>query len=117
MAVWLIADPLNARLRNENDMRKNDSVIRPQGGEVRRGHRGRTHVDAYGRLVAAHYGRIDGERRFYERQGMTIPGIYFNGEENDTNLEDEYIAKESVRRIQDRDAPPYQKKRKSLRPF
>lgn len=80
MAVWLIADPLNARLRNENDMRKNDSVIRPQGGEVRRGHRGRTHVDAYGRLVAAHYGRIDGERRFYERQGMTIPGIYFNGE-------------------------------------
>ena len=77
----------------------------------------RTRVDEYGRLVAAHYGRIDGEWRFYERQGMTLPGIYFNSEENDTNLEDEYTAKESMRKIQDRDAPPYQKKRKKFRLF
>ena len=48
---------------------------------------------------------------------MTLPGIYFNVEENDTNLEDEYTAKESIRRIQDREAAPYKKKRKSLWPF
>ena len=77
----------------------------------------RTRVDEYGRLVAAHYGRIDGEWRFYERHGMTLPGIYFNVKENDTNLEDEYTAKESIRRIQDREAAPYKKKRKSLWPF
>lgn len=77
----------------------------------------RTRVDEYGRLVAAHYGRIDGEWRFYERQGMTLQGIYFNGEENNTNLEDEYTAKESIRRMQDRESHPYRKKRKSLWPF
>ena len=77
----------------------------------------RTRVDEYGRLVAAHYGRIDGEWRFYERHGMTLLGIYFNGAENNTNLEDEYTAKESIRRIKDREASPYKKKRKSLWPF
>lgn len=78
---------------------------------------GRTRVDEYGRLVSAHYGRIDGEWRFYKRQGMTLPGIYFNVDENNTNLEDVYTAKESLWRIQDRDGLSYKKKRKSFRAF
>lgn len=77
----------------------------------------RTQVDKYGRLISAHYGRIDGEWRFFERHEMTLPGIYFNKDENDTNLEDVYTAKESIRRIRDRDGSSYKKKRKSFWPF
>ena len=67
--------------------------------------------------LALYNARKNGEWRFYERHGMTLSGIYFNGEENNTNLEDVYTAKESTRRIHDREEPPYKKKRKSLWPF
>ena len=60
--------------------------------------RTRTKVNANGELVSAHYGRIDGEWKFYELHGMWIRGIYFNGTPGDTNLEDRNSFKDVMQR-------------------
>lgn len=59
--------------------------------------RTRTKVNERGELVSAHYGRIDGEWKFYERHCMWVRGIYFNPIPNDTNLEDLETAERSRR--------------------
>ena len=54
----------------------------------------RTKVDEKGRLVSAHYGRIDGPWEFFGT--MRMRAVYFNPKPNDTNLEDD----ETVQRVQ-----------------
>lgn len=61
--------------------------------------RTRTRIDSNGKLISAHYGRIDGEWKFYELHTMQIGGVYFNGMSNDTNLEDEHSFKDALRKI------------------
>ena len=58
----------------------------------------RTKVNDKGELVSAHYGRIDGEWKFYELHGMWIRGLYFNIVPNDTNLEDMYSLEDTMQR-------------------
>ena len=79
--------------------------------------RTRTKVNKKGEFISAHYGRIDGEWKFYELHGMWIRGVYFNGTPNDTNLEDKYSYEDAMKRKQQREEPPYKKKHKSLWPF
>ena len=63
--------------------------------------RTRTKVNERGELVSAHYGRIDGEWKFYERHCMWVRGIYYNAMPNDTNLEDVYsYEKERLRKCE-----------------
>jgi len=65
--------------------------------------RTRTKVNEKGELTSAHYGRIDGEWKFYELHGMWIRGIYFNGTPNDTNLEDRDSFKDVMQRKRQRE--------------
>ncbi|MBQ6327687.1 MAG: hypothetical protein IJI35_01615 [Kiritimatiellae bacterium] len=60
--------------------------------------RTRTRVNEKGELTSAHYGRIDGEWKFYELHGMWIRGVYFNNIANDTNLEDKFSFEDAMQR-------------------
>ncbi len=79
--------------------------------------RTRTRVDADGRLVSAHYGKIYGDWNFVGPGGMSMELCAFNPTPNDTNLEDSYTAERSLKRQQSKNAPPYKKKRNTLWPF
>jgi hypothetical protein len=48
---------------------------------------------------------------------MRAEAFFFNPTPNDSNLEDAKTAERSLQRQQQREAPPYKKKRKSLWPF
>ena len=76
--------------------------------------RTRTKVDENGALLAAYYGRIDGEWKFHELHRMWIRGVYFNATPNDTNLEDKYSFEDVMQRKRQREAPPYKRKHKSI---
>lgn len=91
--------------RNENELDEDSYLVL----------RTRTEVDKDGNLVSAHYGKIYGEWGFYG--GMRAKAIFFNPIPNDTNLEDSKTAERSLQRQQQREAPPYKKKRKPLWPF
>ncbi len=65
--------------------------------------RTRTKVNDQGELMSAHYGRIDGEWRFYELHGMRIDGVFFNAMANDTNLEDKFSYEELLLRNRQRE--------------
>ncbi|MGN0847735.1 MAG: hypothetical protein ACI4RA_10185 [Kiritimatiellia bacterium] len=73
--------------------------------------RTRTKVDADGRLVSAHYGKIYGDWHFFGPAGMSAEFFVFNPTPNDTNLEDKYSSDASIRQKMDREAPPYRKSR------
>ena len=79
--------------------------------------RTRTKVDAEGKLISAHYGKIYGDWNFVGPGGMSMELCVFNPTPNDTNLEDAYTAERSLKRQQSKREPPYKKKRKSLWPF
>ena len=53
----------------------------------------RTKVDACGKLISAHYGKIYGLWPFFG--AMTSPELFFNPTPNDTNLEDAETARKS----------------------
>ena len=53
----------------------------------------RTKVDACGKLISAHYGKIYGLWSFFG--AMTSPELFFNPTPNDTNLEDAETARKS----------------------
>ena len=76
--------------------------------------RTRTKVNEKGELVSAHYGRIDGEWKFYELHGMWVRGIYFNVVSNDTNLEDRYSFEDAMQRKHQREETSCQKNGKGL---
>ena len=76
--------------------------------------RTRTKVNEKGELVSAHYGRIDGEWKFYELHGMWVRGIYFNVVPNDTNLEDRFSFEDAMQRKHQREEAPYQRNGKGL---
>ena len=76
--------------------------------------RTRTKVNEKGVLVSAHYGRIDGEWKFYELHGMWVRGIYFNVVPNDTNLEDRDSFEDAMQRKHQREEAPYQRNGKGL---
>ncbi len=80
--------------------------------------RTRTKVDEEGRLVSAHYGKIYGEWKFVEADGMSMQMFVFNPTPNDTNLEDLHTVERSrnAKRIREQ-KPRKKKKRKSLWPF
>lgn len=77
--------------------------------------RTRTKIDQDGNLVSAHYGKINGPWEIL--RAMHAYGVYFNPKENDTNLEDIETAEHSRMLQRQRDAPPYQNKRKKFRLF
>lgn len=79
--------------------------------------RTRTRVDAEGKLVSAHYGKIYGDWNFVGPGGMSMELCVFNLTPNDTNLEDAYTAERSLKRQQSKREPPYKKRRKALWPF
>lgn len=79
--------------------------------------RTRTMVDAEGKLVSAHYGKIYGDWNFVGPGGMSMARCIFNLTPNDTNLEDSDTAERSLKRQRSKTEPPYKKKRKSLWPF
>ena len=49
--------------------------------------RTRTKVDYDGRLISAHYGKLYGEWKFFEKNNMAIGRVVLNPTPNDTNLE------------------------------
>ena len=53
----------------------------------------RTKIDACGKLISAHYGKIYGLWSFFG--AMTSPQLFFNPTPNDTNLEDAETARKS----------------------
>ena len=59
--------------------------------------RTRTKVDAFGRLMSAHYGKIYGALNFVGPGGMSMERLVFNPTPNDTNLEDMDTAERSRR--------------------
>lgn len=63
--------------------------------------RTRTVIDENGRLISAHYGKIDGPWEFYG--GMCAKDVLFNVTPNDLNLEDLDVAERSRRRIKQRE--------------
>ena len=63
------------------------------------------------------YGKIYGNWNFVGPGGMSIEQFVFNTTANDTNLEDLNTAERSLKNRQQREEPPYKKKRKSLWPF
>lgn len=77
--------------------------------------RTRTEVDADGKLISAHYGKIYGVWEFFG--GMRAANVQFNPTPNDTNLEDSETAERTLIRKRQREEPPYKRKRKSLWPF
>lgn len=77
--------------------------------------RTRTEVDADGKLISAHYGKIYGVWEFFG--GMRAANVQFNPTPNDINLEDSETAERTLTRKRQREEPPYKKKRKSLWPF
>lgn len=78
--------------------------------------RTRTEVDADGKLISAHYGKIYGVWEFFGGI-MRAGNVQFNQNKNDTNLEDEETSQSTLIRKHQREEPPYRKKRKSLWPF
>ena len=58
----------------------------------------RTKVDADGRLISAHYGKIYGPWNFVGPGGMQLPFVKFNQVPNDVNLEDSDTSDYSKRR-------------------
>ena len=77
--------------------------------------RTRTEVDADGKLVSAHYGKIYGVWEFFD--GMRAANVQFNPNANDTNLEDCETVERVLKRKRQREEASYQKKRKSFWPF
>ncbi len=77
--------------------------------------RTRTKVDAEGRLVSAHYGKIYGDWSIVGVGGMRMDEVAFNSIPNDTNLEDLHTAERSriSKRILEQ-KPRKKKKRKSF---
>ena len=70
--------------------------------------RTRTEVDEKGKLVSAHYGKIEGLWEFFG--SMRAASIQFNPTPNDTNLEDANTAEYSRMRQRQREELPCQKR-------
>lgn len=87
-------------------MKENDTRLDSESYLV---FRTRTEVDGNGKLVSAHYGRIDGLWEFFGL--MRAAGILFNSAPNDTNLEDAKMAEYSRMRQRQREASSYTGKR------
>ena len=74
---------------------KRKRVIRELGTDEYLIFRTRTTVDHDGKLISAHYGRIMGDWRYWEKGGMSFGPVFFNPTPNDLNLEDAETARRS----------------------